>query len=153
VKQLAMKGDAPRSETIFNMLSSFYLNWKRSSPSIQALTYLVVRICSALHNPYLVIDGMDEAENDTRKSLSTLIQELRNISVPFLVTARPHIFLLPEFTRTRASRLVVKARHDDIVTFIKAKIHQSENLQILVGGNERLQAILVQKIHIKAAGQ
>lgn len=152
-KQLAFHDGSPRSDAVRDTLAKFYAKWKRQVPPVAALVRLVRRICEQLGRPYLVIDGIDEAERDTRKAIAALLKELRPISTAFLVSGRSYIFDTSELSAIGATRLAVQPRQEEVVTFVRSQLRQNDNLSVLMTGNRQLESAIVEKISSRAAGQ
>jgi hypothetical protein len=120
---------------------------------VAALVLLVRRICEQLRGPYVVIDGIDEAEPATRKAVASLLSQLRPISTACLVSGRSYVFNTSELSAIKATRLVVQPREQEIITFVRSHLRHNENLSVVMSGNQQLQAAIVAKISSRAAGQ
>jgi hypothetical protein len=151
-KQLALHDGSPRSDTVRDILSNFYAKWKRQEPPVAALVLLVRRICEQLRGPYVVIDGIDEAEPATRKAVASLLSQLRQISTACLVSGRSYVFNTSELSAIKATRLVVQPRELEIITFVRSRLRHNENLSVVMSGNQQLESAIVAKISSKAAG-
>lgn len=122
-----------------------------TSPSLAEYVKVLELAASHFASISIIVDALDECseENDERR---TLISELLKLTpvVRLLVTSRD----IPQIRRQlqNAIHVKVKAREDDILSYIDTRIQRSEQLSIHVNKDRSLRDLIRRNVASKAGG-
>ena len=120
-------------------------------PSHAESTQLLRSVISRCAKVFLVIDAFDECSEECRSLLLTELHYLQSrMGTSVLITSRamPHV----ERQLTKATRLVIQARSDDILQYTQKRIAHSERIQAHVRKDLSLCNLISSTLAARAGG-
>ena len=123
-------------------------------PTLEDLKELILDVCTVLSEVFFVVDGLDEAEPDSRTAVLRFLEDMQP-HVKIFVAGQPEIDVAALFAGSRAVTINVTA-HDlkeDIQKFIHIKLEQDKAAnQILSTYNPRFTENIKEVLASKAQG-
>lgn len=127
-------------------------------PSMEEQSQLLREVVHLLTQCYVFIDALDELESthqQHRQQLLKAVRDLRSESIRWFVTSRPFAEDARDMKLTFASaaKISVLADQDDLKSFLKRKIEDSDGLSDLIDGDIAFQNDIIQGMVERAGGQ
>ncbi|KAE9368922.1 hypothetical protein N431DRAFT_318894, partial [Stipitochalara longipes BDJ] len=107
---------------------------RNTSPSLESIAHLLQKTLEDYKDVFLIIDGPDECEEETRRDLIEQVGKLSGIHL--MVTSR-YLSSIEEELENFV-RFEIKANKMDIELFIDYQIQRNRNLRRMVQGTPRL---------------
>ncbi|RXW15006.1 hypothetical protein EST38_g10851, partial [Candolleomyces aberdarensis] len=120
-----------------------------SRPSDAELHQLMTAAVQKLNRVFIVLDGLDEAQEDARKPLLDFINSLPS-NTHTLIMSRPLGSLQRLFPC--AVQVDIEARNEDIERFVEKKIHDIPSLHAVLQGKDAAKEELCTAIKRKSGG-
>ncbi|KAJ2933231.1 hypothetical protein H1R20_g3832, partial [Candolleomyces eurysporus] len=120
-----------------------------TSPSEAELYELLSAICTGFEKVYIVLDGLDEAQEDVKIQLLEEINTLPS-NTRTLIMSRPlNTF---EYLVRDAANINIEARNEDIELFVEKKIAQMPRLHTMLAGKDGEKHRICKAIKEKSGG-
>ena len=113
--------------------SQFSDQLDRTEPDINGLIELFVHFCKKYKNVFLIIDGLDEADESQQKSIRSFFKNMEKAEgVRMLVLTNPDMDIPKIMYPVQTLQIKLEDVKDDIKTFIQSQIeeHSQEELSI-----------------------
>ncbi|KAK0727687.1 hypothetical protein B0T26DRAFT_799627 [Lasiosphaeria miniovina] len=107
---------------------------RNAAPSLHSITLLLQKKAETYKQTFLVIDGLDECEEETRWDLLEQVNNIPGISL--MVTSR-HLSSIEEEVENFV-RIEIKASKVDIELFIEYQVQRNRNLRRMILRNPQL---------------